>query len=154
MRSHVTLLCGSCANFAIRWQSSARFRNSSAGFIDQASLSVLRSALPKGEIELIRDAAAAFYAVAERADHPPFPRSYLYNAGNMAVGMAALDDYGTANYLLLRIVANSPAADGLRRFLGDDVLCSLTHSRMRKSYPQSVPDRPRPSTVAWHADAD
>ena len=119
-----------------------------------APFSVLRGALPRPEIDRVRDAAAAFYAVAEAKDRPPFPRAYLYNPGNMAVGMAALDDYGTADYLLLRIVANSPAADGLRRFLGDDVLCSLTHSRMRKSYPQSVPDLPRPSTVAWHADAD
>src|SRR5262245_64108213 len=103
-----------------------------------ASFSILRSALPKPEIDRIRDAAAAFYTVAEAKDQPPFPRAYLYNPGNMAVGMAALDDYGTADYLLLRIVANSPAADGLPSFLGDDVLCGLPHSPLRKSFPQSV----------------
>jgi hypothetical protein len=107
----------------------------------------LRGALSANEIGRIRDAAAAFYAVAEKPDHPTFPRSYLYNPGNMAVSMAALDDYGTADYLLLRTVASSPAAViHLRRFLGDDVLCSLTHSRMRKSYPQSASRVPRPST--------
>ena len=119
-----------------------------------APFSVLRNALPTGEIELIRSAAEAFYAVAEKADRPQFPRSYLYNPGNMAVGMAALDDYGTADYLLLRIVANSPAATRLRELMGDDVVCSLTHSRMRKSYPQCIPGLPRPSTVSWHADGD
>jgi hypothetical protein len=122
--------------------------------MQDASFAVLRSVLPRREIDTVRDAAAAFYDVAEKKEHPPFPRAYLYNPGNMAVGMAALDDYGTADYLLLRTVANSPAAERLRLALGDDVLCSLTHSRMRKSYPQSVPDYPRPSTVAWHADGD
>jgi hypothetical protein len=72
----------------------------------------------------------------------------------MAVGMAALDDHGTNDYFLLRTVANSPAAECLRYFLGADVLCSLTHSRMRKSYPQADPNHPRPSTVAWHSDGD
>ena len=52
--------------------------------------------------------------------------------------MAALDDYGTADYLLLRTVANSAAAERLRFFLGDDFLCSLTHSDcaslIRKAY--------------------
>jgi hypothetical protein len=119
-----------------------------------ASFSVLRGALPKQEIGRIREAAAAFYSVAEQPDHKPFPRAYLYNPGNMAVGMAALDDYGTQDYLLLRVVANSPAATRLRELMGDDVLCSLTHSRMRKSYPQSIQGLPRPSTVSWHADAD
>jgi hypothetical protein len=120
---------------------------------DHTSFSVLRGALPKPEIELIRRAADAFYTIAEAKDRP-FPRAYLYNPGNMAVSMAALDDFGTADYLLLRIVANSIAAERLRHCLGDDLLCSLTHSRMRKSYPQSVPDLPRPSTVAWHSDSD
>jgi len=82
---------------------------------------------------MIRDAARAFYEVAERPDPPPFPRAYLYNPGNTATGMAALDDYGTKDYQLLRTVANSPAAECLRHYLGDDVLCSLTHSRLRKN---------------------
>src|SRR5262249_31776977 len=30
--------------------------------------------------------------------------------------------------------------------------CSLTHSRLRKSYAQHQSNRPRPSTVTWHAD--
>jgi hypothetical protein len=121
---------------------------------NHASFEVLQQALPRPEVDTIRNAAAAFYAAAEKMDRPSFPRSYLYNGGNMATSMAALDDYGTADYLLLRTVANSPAAGRLRHVLGDDVLCSLTHSRMRKSYPQSVPDHPRPSTVAWHSDGD
>jgi hypothetical protein len=121
---------------------------------DNQDFAILRGVLPRREIDIIRRAAAAFYAVAEQKEHPPFPRAYLYNPGNMAVGMAALDDYGTTDYLLLRTVANSAAAERLRHFLGDDVVCSLTHSRMRKSYPQSVPDHPRPSTVAWHSDGD
>jgi hypothetical protein len=111
---------------------------------ERAPFSVLRGALPKPEIDRIRDAAAAFYAVAEAKDRPPFPRAYLYNPGNMAVGMAALDDYGTADYLLLRIVANSPAADGLRRFLGDDVLCSLANAKVlpaKRSRPSPAFDR-------------
>jgi hypothetical protein len=119
-----------------------------------AAFAILRGALPTQDVGVIRAAAEAFYAVAERKDRPPFPRAYLYNPGNMAVGMAALDDYGTSDYLLLRTVANSSAAERLRHLLGDDFVCSLTHSRLRKSYPQCVPDHPRPSTVAWHSDGD
>jgi hypothetical protein len=37
----------------------------------RAPFSVLPDALPTGEIELIRSAAAAFYTVAEKADRPP-----------------------------------------------------------------------------------
>jgi hypothetical protein len=119
--------------------------------IASVGFALLKGALPRASVEAIREAAQAFYLVAERNDHPPFPRSYLYNPGNMATGMAALDDYGTANYFLLRTIANSPASECLRHYLGDDVLCSLTHSRLRKSYPQKS-GQPRPSTVAWHTD--
>jgi hypothetical protein len=107
---------------------------------------------------MVCDAARRFFDAAEaRAPDPTrrFPRAYLFNPGNMATSMAALDDYGTNDYLLLRTVANSAATGCLRHFLGDDFLCSLTHSRMRKSYPQGVAtDKPSPSTVAWHADSD
>jgi len=112
---------------------------------------VLRGVFPTPAIDAIRKAAEAFYTVAERPDHAPFPRAYLYNSGNMATGMTALDDFGTADYLLLRTIASSPASECLRHHLGDDVVCSLTHSRMRKSYPQKS-GQPRPSTVAWHQD--
>jgi hypothetical protein len=120
--------------------------------IARSGFAILRSVFPRPDMSAIQDAARAFYAVAERADHAPFPRAYLYNPGNTATGMAALDDFGTRNYQLLRVVANSPAAECLRHYLGDDVLCSLTHSRLRKSHPQGDLSRPRPSTVAWHAD--
>lgn len=120
--------------------------------ITNTGFAILRSVLPRAEMDIIRDAARAFYEVAERPDPPPFPRAYLYNPGNTATGMAALDDYGTKDYQLLRTVANSPATECLRHYLGDDVLCSLTHSRLRKNYPQGDLSRPRPSTVAWHAD--
>lgn len=120
--------------------------------IAASGFAVLRAALPREAMTTVHAAARAFYDAAERPDHPPFPRAYLYNPGNMATSMSALDDYGTSDYLLLRTVANSPAADCLRHYLGGDVLCSLTHSRLRKSYPQSQPDKPRPSTVAWHTD--
>jgi hypothetical protein len=119
--------------------------------IASSGFAVLKGVLPRAAVTAIHAAAQAFYAAAERPDHPPFPRAYLYNPGNMATGMTALDDYGTADYLLLRTIANSAATDCLRHYLGDDVVCSLTHSRMRKSYPQSS-GLPRPSTVAWHAD--
>ena len=75
------------------------------------------------------------------------PGAYLYNPGNTATRMVALDGYGTKDYQLLRTVANSPATECLRHYLGDDVLCSLTHSRLRKNYPQRDLNRPRPSTV-------
>jgi len=120
--------------------------------IADIGFAVLRSVFPRSDMDVIENAARVFYAVAERADHPPFPRAYRYNPGNTASGMAALDDYGTKDYQLLRTVANSPAAECLRHYLGDDVLCSLTHSRLRKSYPPGDSGRPRPSTVAWHAD--
>ena len=117
----------------------------------------LRQVLARDDVEAIRAAAEAFYDDVERRRLEPaslYPRSYLFNPGNMATSMAALDDYGTADYRLLRMVANSPASLCLRHYLGDDLVCSLTHSRMRKSYPQSTPDHPRPSTVAWHSDGD
>lgn len=132
----------------------ASFVQSTKDQIAMSGFAALRAVLAKQDVDTIRDAAEAFYVVAERQGHHPFPRSYLYNPGNMATSMAALDDYGTADYQLLRIVANSEAAFCLRHYLGDDLVCSLTHSRMRKSYPQSIPDHPRPSTVAWHSDGD
>ena len=122
--------------------------------IDERGFAVLRGAFPAAQIDAVHAAAAAFYDVAERADHPRFPRAYLYNPGNMATSIAALDDFGLADYQLLRTVANSRAAELLRYYKGDDVFCSLTHSRMRKSYPQNDPARPRPSTLAWHRDSD
>jgi ectoine hydroxylase-related dioxygenase (phytanoyl-CoA dioxygenase family) len=119
--------------------------------ITNTGFATLRQILPRNEIETIRNAASAFYDVAERQP-TSFPRAYLYNPGNMAVSMSALDDYGTKDYQLLRTVSGSQAAVYLRHLHGDDVLCSLTHSRMRKSYPQSDPTKPRPSTVEWHQD--
>ena len=116
-------------------------------------MAVLRGIFDPADVGEIRSAATAFYDVAESLGaQARFPRAYLYNTGNMAVGMTALDDYGTKDYQLLRMAGASPAADYLRHLLGDDVVCSLTHSRMRKSYPQSDPTKPRPSTVAWHRD--
>src|SRR5882757_10630023 len=118
--------------------------------IASAGFAVLRAVFPKSEVETIRSAAVAFYDHVECGKAiGPLPRAYLYNPGNMATSMSALDDFGTKDYQLLRVVANSPVASCLRHYLGDDVLCSLTHSRMRKSYPRTD-NRPRPSTVAWH----
>jgi ectoine hydroxylase-related dioxygenase (phytanoyl-CoA dioxygenase family) len=131
--------------------------NEVAEAIDAYGYAVLRQLLRPADISLIFNAAKAFFDFAEQRRLDPghrFPRAYLFNPGNMATSMAALDDFGTANYQLLHMVANSSAARCLRHFLGDDVICSLMHSRMRKSYPQAVPAQLRPSTVAWHADAD
>jgi ectoine hydroxylase-related dioxygenase (phytanoyl-CoA dioxygenase family) len=119
--------------------------------IDNHGFAALRKVLPPEEIAQIREAAEPFYSAAEQ-NIAQFPRAYLYNPGNMAVSMSALDDYGTKDYQLLRTVAKSEAAKHLRHLHGDDVLCSLTHSRMRKSYPQSDQTKPRPSTVEWHQD--
>ena len=124
-----------------------------AAEIEKRGFIALRNVFDLRDVDEIRAAAIAFYDDVERRDGvPKFPRAYLYNPGNMAVSMAALDDYGTTDYQLLRMVGKSQAADCLRQLHGDDVLCSLTHSRMRKSYPQSDQTRPRPSTVAWHRD--
>jgi len=148
----------------LRWPRRSAARNSDDVLVRHATdeiavrgFTALRQVLARDDVGAICVAAQAFYDDVERRRLEPataYPRSYLFNAGNMATSMAALDDYGTADYQLLRIVANSWAAACLRHYLGDDLVCSLTHSRMRKSYPQSIPDHPRPSTVAWHSDGD
>ena len=132
--------------------------NEAVSQIEARGYAVLRAVVDKDAMTRIRNAAAAFYDVAEQLDRPEFPKGYIYNPGNMATSMAALDDYGdwsiTAQFPLLRaIAASSVARELLQHFRGDDVVCSLTHSRMRKSYPQNDPGRPRPSTVEWHKDS-
>jgi ectoine hydroxylase-related dioxygenase (phytanoyl-CoA dioxygenase family) len=126
----------------------AREQMASSGF------AILKSAFSHEAIESVRLAASAFYDAAEHGRQSAFPRAYLYNPGNMAVSMAALDDYGTTDYRLLRIVADSQAATCIRHYLGDDAYCSLTHSRLRKSYSQHQSNHAKPSTVAWHCDGD
>lgn len=119
--------------------------------LESNGFAVLRSVLRKADVETICGAATKFYEHAEKDADIKYPRIYSYYAPNLAVSMVALDDYGATDYLLLRSVANSKAASCLRQYLGDDVLCSLTHSRMRKVYPTESGKR-SPSTTSWHTD--
>ena len=121
---------------------------------DRHGYVVVPSVFPEEEIGIILDASVRFFDEAAKADAGQLPRAYLYNGGNHASSMLALEDYGAPQNLLISLVANSVLMGFLEHYRGDRVMCSLTHSRIRRSMPQKVRQCAPASTEAWHTDAD